>query len=278
MRSTSFIAVALALTLPCLAAGASKDILLWPNGAPGSEGKTGDDTVRIDQATGDHVITSVDKPSITPYLPAPGQATGVGIIVAPGGGHKEIWVDHEGYNVAQWLSQHGIAAFVLKYRLAKAPNSTYTVDKDELADIQRAIRLVRSRAGEWGVDPHRLGVMGFSAGGELAFLSAMHFDQGAPAAPDPIDRQGCRPDFQALLYPGNSIRLEPTADSPPAFLACGGNDRVDISQGNSSRPRYPSNCISMWESVTASACVPPPPDPSQNGSTAFTNGSDRAAF
>jgi endo-1,4-beta-xylanase len=219
------------LPVAVLAADNTNEILLWPNGAPGSEGKTNGEVVRIAQPTGDHVITSVNKPSIKPYLPAPGLATGAAVIVTPGGSHRELWIDHEGYNVARWLSDHGVAAFVLKYRLAHAPNSTYTVDGDELADMQRAIRLVRSRAGEWGVDSNRLGVMGFSAGGEVAFLAAMHFDNGRPGASDPIDRQSCKPDFQALIYPGNLRRIEPAKNSPPAFLACGGNDGADISQG-----------------------------------------------
>jgi acetyl esterase/lipase len=219
------------LPIAVLAAGTPDEILLWPNGAPGSEGKTGDEVVRIAQPSGDHVVTSVNKPSITPFLPAADKATGAAVIVAPGGGHAEIWIDHEGYNVARRLNESGIAAFVLKYRLARATNSTYSVDGNELPDMQRAIRLVRSRAGEWGVDPHRLGVMGFSAGGELAFLSAMHFDDGTPDAADPIDRQGCRPDFQALIYPGNSRRIEPATNSPPAFLLCGSKDRTDISEG-----------------------------------------------
>ena len=219
------------LPLAVRGAGTPTEILLWPNGAPGSEGITNDEVVRIAQPSGDHVVTSVNKPSITPFLPPPGQATGAAVIVAPGGGHAELWIDHEGYNVARWLSEHGIAAFVLKYRLARATNSTYTVDGDELPDMQRAIRLVRSRAAEWGVDPHRLGVMGFSAGGEVAFLSAMHFDDGAPDASDVIDRQSSRPDFQALIYPGNSRRIEPATNSPPVFLACGNQDRTDISEG-----------------------------------------------
>jgi endo-1,4-beta-xylanase len=213
------------------AADNPKEIPLWPKGAPGSEGKTGEEVVRIAQPTGDHVVTGVIQPTLTPYLPAPDHATGAAVIVAPGGGHRELWMDHEGRNVAQWLSEHGIAAFVLKYRLAKATNSTYTVDGDELADMQRAIRLVRSRAQEWGVDPNRLGVMGFSAGGELAFLAAMRSDPGAPDAPDAADRQSSRPDFQALIYPGNSRRIEPATNSPPVFLACGYNDRPDISEG-----------------------------------------------
>jgi acetyl esterase/lipase len=221
----------LLLPLAVLGAGTPDEILLWPNGAPGSEGITNDEVVRITQPSGDHVVTSVNKPSITPFLPPPAQATGAAVIVAPGGGHAELWIDHEGYNVARRLNEHGIAAFVLKYRLARAANSTYTVDGNELPDMQRAIRLVRSRAQEWGVDPHRLGVMGFSAGGELAFLSAMHFDDGAPDAPDAIDRQSSRPDFQALIYPGNSRRIEPASNSPPAFLLCGNQDRTDISEG-----------------------------------------------
>jgi endo-1,4-beta-xylanase len=176
-------------------------------------------------------MIEVHKPSITPYLPVREKATGTAVIVAPGGGHRELWIDHEGHNVARRLSGDGVAAFVLKYRLAKATNSTYTVDGDELADMQRAIRLVRSRSQEWGINPNRLGVMGFSAGGEVAFLSAMRFDSGKPDAADPIERQSSRPDFQALVYPGNSRRIEPTTNSPPVFLLCGANDRQDISEG-----------------------------------------------
>jgi formylglycine-generating enzyme required for sulfatase activity/acetyl esterase/lipase len=217
-------------TRPPLAAEHPAEILLWPGGAPGSEGKTDEEIIRI-EPTGDHVITGVHKPSLTPYLPAPEKATGAAVIVAPGGGHRELWIDHEGYNVARWLSDHGIAAFVLKYRLARGTNSTYTIDSEELADMQRAIRLVRSGAKEWRINPDHVGAMGFSAGGELAFLSAMRFDGGAVDAPDVIDRQSSRPDFQALIYPGNSKRLEPDTNSPPVFLACGENDRPDISEG-----------------------------------------------
>jgi acetyl esterase/lipase len=210
-----------------------KEILLWPNGAPGSEGKTGDESVRIAD-NGERVLSNIHKPSITPYLPAPGKATGCAVIVAPGGGHRELWSDHEGHNVARWLSERGIAGFVLKYRLAGETNSTYTVDDHALADMQRAIRLVRSRATEWGVATNRIGVMGFSAGGEVAFLSAMRFEPGAADATDATDaiaRQSSRPDFQALIYPGRSQRIEPATNSPPVFLVCGYNDRPDISEG-----------------------------------------------
>jgi beta-galactosidase len=207
-----------------------EEIVLWPNGAPGSEDKTGPEKVRIADG-GDHVISHIDSPSITLFLPAADKATGVAVIVAPGGGHSELWIDHEGYNPAEWLKERGIAAFVLKYRLAREPNSTYTVDGDELADIQRAIRMVRSHAKEWGIDTARIGVMGFSAGGELAGLAAMRFDYGKPGAADPVDREGCRPAFQVLMYPGNSGRLEVVKDTPPLFIVGGYKDRQDISEG-----------------------------------------------
>jgi acetyl esterase/lipase len=207
-----------------------QEILLWPNGAPGSEGKTAPQKTRFSDQ-GDIVISSVNKPSIRPYLPDANKATGVAVIVAPGGGHSELWISHEGYSPAKWLRDHGIAAFVLKYRLARDTNSTYTVDKDEVADIQRAIRLVRSRAKEWGIDTARIGVMGFSAGGELAALAAMRYTAKDATAKDPIDRESDKPDFQGLIYPGNIHRLTVSAASPPAFIAGGYKDRKDISEG-----------------------------------------------
>jgi len=212
------------------AAGQEKEILLWPNGAPGSEGKTGTEKVRIAEG-GDHVVSGIHHPSITAYLPEASKATGAAVIIAPGGGHMELWIDHEGYNPAKWFRDRGIAAFVLKYRLAREPGSTYTVDGNELADMQRAIRLVRSRAGEWGIDTARIGVMGFSAGGEVAALSAMRFDGGSNGAADVIDRQSSRPAFQALIYPGGSARFEVAQHAPPVFLVGGYKDRPDIAEG-----------------------------------------------
>jgi endo-1,4-beta-xylanase len=199
-------------------------VTLWPHGAPGSEGKTAQEKVRI-TPQGEHIVSSVHRPSITVYLPAAGKATGVGVLVIPGGGHSEIWIDHEGYSVAAWLSEHGVAAFVLKYRLAREAGSTYTVDGTELQDAQRAMRLIRSRASEWSVDPQRLGVIGFSAGGELAALVGTRYEAGLPGSADPIDRESSRPAFQGLIYPSIPQRMNLSKDMPPAFLACGANDR-----------------------------------------------------
>jgi acetyl esterase/lipase len=205
-------------------------IPLWPNGAPGARTDGGEPKVRIADH-GERVVTNVHAPTITPYLPAPDKATGCAIVIAPGGGHREMWSDHEGHNLARLLRDRGVAAFVLLYRLAKEDGSTYTVDDHALVDMQRAVRTVRARAGEWNINPQRVGVLGFSAGGELAALAAMHGDAGVSDAADPVDRQSSRPDFQALIYPGRSNRFTVSADSPPVFIACGYKDRPDISQG-----------------------------------------------
>jgi acetyl esterase/lipase len=189
-----------------------------------------DEKVRI-TPEGEHVFSSIHHPSLTVYLPAKDHATGAAVLVCPGGGHRELWLDHEGYNVAQWLADHGVAAFILKYRLAREEGSTYQVEKESLADAQRALRVIRQRASEWGVDPARVGIIGFSAGGELAALASRKFDQGNATASDLIDRENSRPAFQALVYPGNANTIVPVKDSPPAFLVCGFDDRPDISEG-----------------------------------------------
>jgi endo-1,4-beta-xylanase len=205
-------------------------VVLWPEGAPGSEGRSEAEKVRVTDA-GDHVVSSVHRPSLTLYLPNAGAATGAAIVVMPGGGHRELWTDHEGHRVAAWLSAHGVAAFVLKYRLAREEGSRYTIEDQALADARRALRTVRHRAGEWRLDPDRLGVMGFSAGGELAALAAMRPEAGRLDATDPIERESSRPAFQVLVYPGRSANILPTPQSPPAFLLCGADDRPDISEG-----------------------------------------------
>jgi dienelactone hydrolase len=205
-------------------------IKLWANGAPGGEGITTPENVRV-TPQGDHVISNIQEPSILPYLPAAGTATGAAVVIAPGGGHSELWIDHEGYNIAEWLSSHGVAAFVVKYRLAREKGSKYTVEGTELGDMQRAIRTVRSRSKEWGVKPERIGVMGFSAGGELAELASTRSDEGSASSADPIERVSSKPNFQALIYPAIPHEPRLTADTPQAFLACGAKDRTDISQG-----------------------------------------------
>ncbi len=205
-------------------------IILWPKGAPGSEGKTAPEKVTT-SAGGERTVTGVNAPSITPFFPAKEKASGAAVLVIPGGGHSKLCVDHEGDNVARWLAEHGVAAFVLRYRLAREPESTYTIEGNALPDTQRAIRLIRSRAAEWGIDPQRVGAIGFSAGGELVALAWMRPGEGKADAADPMDRESGRPSFQGLIYPGRSGDIVPTKDAPPAFMACGEKDRTDIAEG-----------------------------------------------
>jgi acetyl esterase/lipase len=230
MRLSVYIASILLVSRLAAASSDPPVVYLWPDGAPGSEGKTGDEKVQI-QPAGDHVISNVHKPSVTVYLPSKETATGVGIVIAPGGGHSALWVDHEGHNVAKWLQEHGIAGFVLKYRLAREKGSTYTIEGTSLADTQRAIKLVKSKSAEWNVDPARIGVIGFSAGGELAALAATHVDEGTSSAADPVDRVSSKVAFFGLMYPAIPKDMPLSKDMPPAFFVCGENDRQNISQG-----------------------------------------------
>ena len=230
MNSANSILAALLASASLAAAQVPQSIPVWPGVAPGSEGKTAKEAVAVSE-TGEQRVSSVHSPSITPYLPAKEKATGAAILVIPGGGHRLLAITHEGYNVGEWLAQRGIAAFVLKHRLAREEGSTYRIEVESFADAQRAMRLIRSRAAEWNVDPARLGAMGFSAGGELVSQISTRFDAGNSAATDPVERQPSKPAFQALIYPGRSGDIQPTKDSPPAFLACAYNDRQDISEG-----------------------------------------------
>ncbi len=229
--NSKLILATLLLPVALFAAELPKEIPLWPKGAPGSEGKT-EKELHVKNAAGE--VTSVSRihnPSLTPYLPAKEKANGCAVLVIPGGGHRVLAIQHEGYNVGEWLRERGIAAFVLKHRLARETNSTYQIEVESLADTQRAMRLIRSRAAEWNLDPARLGVMGFSAGGELAWLVSLRNDNGLADAKDAVDKLGCMPAFQALIYPGRSATILPVKGVPPAFLCAGYGDRQDIAEG-----------------------------------------------
>jgi len=162
--------------------------LLWPKGAPG--------------AVGDGEL---DKPTLWIYQPDESLRNGASIVVCPGGGYGGIAIDHEGHQVAKWLIENGVTAFILTYR--KAPEYHHPAP---MQDAQRAIRTVRARAQEWKIEPDRIGVLGFSAGGHLASTAATHFDAGDRNAADPIERVSCRPDFAVLIYPVISFTTEYT--------------------------------------------------------------------
>jgi len=206
LQSTLLITTPLFLAAVAYAqpAPAPKVELLWPNGAPGALGN--EDT---------------DKPNLTIHLPRTnGEHSGV--VVCPGGGYGMLAVDHEGKQIAEWLNARGVAAFVLRYRLG--PRYHHPV---ELGDAQRALRFVRFHAPEYGVEPGKIGIWGFSAGGHLASTAGTHFDAGHPSsAPDPIERVSSRPDFMLLIYPGiRPDALTIPKDTPPAFFAHAADDK-----------------------------------------------------
>jgi len=176
---TPFALAILSASSLLLRAEMNDSIPLWPKGAPGALGKE-----------------DKDVPAITLYRPGPDNATGAALVVFPGGGYGGL-APHEGNDYALWLNQHGITAFVLKYRLG----SNGYRHPAMLNDAARAVRLVRARGGEWEIDPHRVGIMGSSAGGHLASTLLTHFDAGRPDADDPIERQSSRPDLGILCYP-----------------------------------------------------------------------------
>jgi acetyl esterase/lipase len=158
-----------------------------------------------DQAPGALGSEALDRPKLTLYRAPADRANGTAVVVCPGGGYTVVASDHEGRQVAEWLNTLGVSAFVLQYRLG--PRYRHPAP---LQDAGRAMRLVRARATEWGVQPSRVGILGFSAGGHLASTAGTHFDAGNPAAADPIDRQGSRPDFLILCYPVITFK-EPAA-------------------------------------------------------------------
>jgi endo-1,4-beta-xylanase len=220
-----------------LAAERGHEIPLWKNGAPNA--MTGAAEVSTPAANAKYGglpgrFTQVHNPSVYVFLPAK-PATGPipAMIVAPGGGNRQLVIEKEGWEIADWLNGRGIAAFVLKYRLAKAEGSKYTLEGDEHADAARAVRLVRARAAEWGVDPKKIGFIGFSAGGEVAGMIGTKYDGGDASSADPVERASSRPDFNVLIYPwyrpgANKPEAPPLfpvkADAPPSFLVCTHDD------------------------------------------------------
>ena len=254
MKFNLFLATILPPIFLC-AAERGEEIRLWPNGAPGSEGiaapevSTPSKAAKYSKLPGNFTVTHY--PSIYVFLPPKAKATGAAVIVAPGGGHRQLVMEKEGWEFADWLNDRGIAAFVLKYRLARIEGSTYTLPKEVYADAARSVRLVRSRAAEWGVDPARIGIAGFSAGGEVGGMIGVKYDAGAAASADPIERASSRPDFNILIYPfyrpgsvaprtrdaaaapATPPALQPImanadfplqADAPPVFMVCTTDD------------------------------------------------------
>lgn len=195
-------------------------IPLWQKGAPGFESRRNEP----EQAK-DYWVKNIHNPSLTVFLPPKDKANGAAVVICPGGGHRLLVWTAEGIDPAKFLNNLGVTVFVLKYRLGRDTFSPYKIDVHAKQDGFRAMRLVRSRAAEFGIDVNRIGMMGFSAGGEVVDMVAFARGQGEPSAPDPIDRQNAKPDFLIQIYPGPLFIPDVIpADAPPIFLLAANDD------------------------------------------------------
>lgn len=227
-----------------------RQVPIWPGTAPDAAALPGPEFVaRVERPVAGKpwlAVQQVARPTLTVH-PARGRNTGVAVIVFPGGGYKTLAIDLEGTEVCDWLASRGITAVLLKYRVPDSGphwDTTCNCPVDPkapmaLEDAQRTMGLVRARAADWGVDPHRIGVLGFSAGGHLVADLSTHWAKRIYLAVDAADSQSCRPDFAVALYPGHLLEktkeffeLNPTLpvakDTPPTFLLHAIDDRVDV--------------------------------------------------
>jgi acetyl esterase/lipase len=220
---------------------------IWPGAVPDARPVTGPETIKTDAK--DLVagkswvyINNVSRPTMTVYSPQ-GKNTGVAVVVFPGGGYQILAIDLEGTEVCDWLTSKGITCVLLKYRVpgeGKLPKSgAFPNSPEALEDAQRTVGLVRFHAAEWHIDQHKLGVLGFSAGGHMSAAMSVHFEKRLYPAIDAADKESCRPDFAVAIYPGhlsiadNSFALNPdirthiTGQTPPTFLLQNEDDDVD---------------------------------------------------
>jgi acetyl esterase/lipase len=241
----------LSASLPAFAADKPQIIELWPGKIPDDVGDIGPEKVRMSQkltrqqvevTEPTRLITNVSKPSIAVYKPAKDKDTGTAILICPGGGYWDLFYELEGEEVAAWLNSRGITGIILKYRVPRRPDETKTEPaKRPLHDAQRAVSLVRGKAGELGIDPKRIGMVGFSAGGHLAIATATSFDKRSYEPMDDIDKVSCRPDFAIAAYSGYlklkdkdelSPRMRIPEGTPPIFLVHGGADIISPPEGS----------------------------------------------
>jgi acetyl esterase/lipase len=235
----------LCVATPTLAADKPLVVELWPGKVPDETGTIGPETVRmsprldkkqVEVTEPTRLVTNVTKPSITIYRPAKDKDTGTAMIICPGGGYWNLYWELEGEEVATWLNSLGVTGIILKYRVPRRPDDVRGEPaRRALQDAQRAVSLVRQRAKEWGIDPERIGMIGFSAGGHLAIATATSFDKRTYEPQDDIDKISCRPNFAIPVYSGylkakDKDELAPglrvPKDTPPVFLVHGGADIV----------------------------------------------------
>ncbi len=247
MRLTLMVSVLISIctTLPAVGAAEPLVVNIWPGAAPEEPGNIGSETVRfprksdlrqVEVTEQTRLVTNVTEPSLTIYRPAKEKDTGTAVLICPGGGYWDLYWQLEGEEVAEWLNSIGVTGIILKYRVPRRPDEIKGEPaRRPLQDAQRAVSLVRSRAGEWGIRPQQIGMVGFSAGGHLVIATATSFEKRTYEPVDDVDKISCRPDFAIAVYSGYlkakdkdeiSPGLHIPAATPPIFLAHGGNDIV----------------------------------------------------
>jgi acetyl esterase/lipase len=247
VRFAATIVLITGLGLAPPAPGADKPLVveLWPGGAPEEPGTIGAekavpspklDRTQVEVTESTRMVTNVTRPTITVHRPPKEKDTGTAVIICPGGGYWNLYWELEGEEVAAWLNSVGATGVILKYRVPRRPDEPKGEPaRRPLQDAQRAVSLVRSRAREWGIDPGRIGMVGFSAGGHLAVATATGFEKRTYEPVDDIDRASCRPDFAVGVYSGylkakDRDELAPglrvPKGTPPIFLAHGGDDLI----------------------------------------------------
>src|SRR5258707_9194916 len=241
-RITSFLPLLVSVTLSCTSVAADPLVVdVWPGKTPGDAGINGQETSRIFDSPivgPTKLITNVTKPTLTIYQPAKEKNTGTAMIICPGGGYHNLSRELEGEEVAAWLTSAGMTGIILKYRCPRRPGDV----KGEpplgpTIDAQRAVSLVRSHASDWGIDPQRIGMVGFSAGGHLVIAAATNFDKRLYEPVDGADQVSCRPDFGVACYSGYlkakdkdevAAGLRIPSDTPPIFLAHASDDSEKV--------------------------------------------------
>ncbi len=239
-RITASLSLCAILIFAPLAWTAEKPEVLdvWPGKAPGEVKPIGEENLRdhTSPVGGIKILGNVSKPTLTIFRPAKEKDTGAAVVICPGGGYSILAWDLEGTEVAQWLNSIGVTGIVLKYRVPRRPDQAK--DKPPLGplqDAQRALSLVRGKAKEWRIDPKRIGILGFSAGGHLAASASTNFDKRAYDVLDDVDKIDCRPDFTVLVYPaylaknkgeGLNPEIRVRKECPPTFFAHAGNDPI----------------------------------------------------
>ena len=240
---------------PAAAADNPQVVNVWPGKAPDEICDVGPETWRLSpKRDAQHseitehrrILTGVTNPTLTIYRPARARDTGASVLICPGGGYWDLYWETQGEEIAHWLNSVGVTGIILKFRVPRQPDEVQTEPaRRPLQDAQRAISLVRSKSGEWRLNPQRVGIMGFSAGGHLAVAAAIGYEKRTYAPMDDVDKISCRPDFAVAVYPGY-LKLKNKNEIVPGMAIPFGTPPVFFAHGDADLEADPENSVLMY--------------------------------